>query len=308
MARKLIVGVILLLAAGCGGSSAPQPIAWQQCNGERAYEHVAKLVGYGPHPSGSEALGRAASYITTQLQDYGLTADEQVFVAQTPYGTKQFRNVIAKTRVQQGGPNRVIIIGSHYDTKLFTNVTFVGANDSGSSTGTLLEIARVAADQPNLWFVFFDGEEAMVQFSDTDGLWGSKFFVDNLKSKDEVKDIKAMVLLDMVGDKNLKVTVAGTIGQEVFDAARAAGFRDYFSYGANAILDDHVPFERAGIPAVDLIDADLIKFNYGNPPGPREYWHTERDTLDKIAPHSLEIVGQTTLRLIELLENQAAGH
>jgi len=105
----------------------------------------------------------------------------------------------------------------------------------------------VAADQPNLWFVFFDGEEAMVQFSDTDGLWGSKFFVDNLKRKDQVKDIKAMILLDMVGDKNLKVTVAGTIGQKVFDAARAAGFRDYFNYGVNAILDDHVPFERAGI-------------------------------------------------------------
>lgn len=308
MASKLIVGAVLLLMAGCGGSSAPQPIPWQQCSGERAYEHVAKLVGYGPHPSGSEALGRAASYITTQLQDYGLTADEQVFVAQTPYGTKQFRNVIAKTRVQQGGPNRIIIIGSHYDTKLFTNVTFVGANDGGSSTGTLLEIARVAADQPNLWFVFFDGEEAMVQFSDTDGLWGSKFFVDNLKNKDQVKDIRAMILLDMVGDKNLKVTVAGTIGQEVFEAARMAGFRDYFSYGANAILDDHVPFERAGIPAVDLIDADLIRFNYGNPPGPREYWHTERDTLDKIAPHSLEVVGQTTLRLIELLQNQPTGH
>jgi glutaminyl-peptide cyclotransferase len=297
-----------LLVAGCGGSTVPQPIAWQQCNGQRAYEHVAKLVSYGPRPSGSEALGRAASYITTQLQDYGLTADEQVFVGQTPYGTKQFRNVIGKTRIQQGGPNRVIIIASHYDTKVFTNVTFVGANDGGSSTGTLLEIARVAADQPNLWFVFFDGEEAMVQYSDTDGLWGSKFFVDNLKNKDKVKDVKAMVLLDMVGDKNLKVTVAGTIGQEVFDAARAAGFRDYFTYGANTILDDHVPFERAGIPAVDLIDAELIKSNYGNPPGPREYWHTERDTLDKIGPHSLEVVGQTTLRLIELLENQAAGH
>lgn len=308
MARKLIAGVVLLLVAGCGGSSTPQPIQWQQFSGQRAYEHVAKLVGYGPRPSGSEALGRAASYITTQLQDYGLTADEQVFVGQTPYGTKQFRNVIGKTRIQQGGPNRVIIIASHYDTKLFTNVTFVGANDGGSSTGTLLEIARVAADQPNLWFVFFDGEEAMVQYSDTDGLWGSKFFVDNLKNKDQAKDIKAMILLDMVGDKNLKVTVAGTIGQEVFDAARAAGFRDYFTYGANTILDDHVPFERAGIPAVDLIDAELIKSDYRNPPGPREYWHTDRDTLDKIGPHSLEVVGQTTLRLIELLENQAAGH
>ena len=309
MAGKLIAGVILLvLAAGCGGSSAPQPIPWQQCSGERAYEHVAKLVAYGARPSGSEALGRAASYITAQLRDCGLTVDEQVFTAPTPYGSKQFRNIVARTRVQRGGPDRVIIIGSHYDTKLFTNVTFVGANDGGSSTGTLLEIARVAADQPNLWFVFFDGEEAMVQYSNTDGLWGSKFFVEALQSREQVKDIKAMILLDMVGDKNLKITVVGTLGQQVFEASRAAGFRDYFSYGANALLDDHVPFERAGIPAVDLIDADLIKFHYGSPPGPREYWHTERDTLDKIAPHSLEIVGQTTLRLIELLENQPAGH
>ncbi|HVM62592.1 MAG TPA: M28 family peptidase [Verrucomicrobiae bacterium] len=310
MARNLVSGIILLaLLAGCGGSPAPPPpIPWQQCSGDRACAHVAKLVGFGPRPSGSEALGRAASYITAQLQDYGLTTDEQVFIGQTPFGTKQFRNVIAKTRVQQDGANRVIIIGSHYDTKLFTNVTFVGANDGGSSSGTLLEIARVAADQPNLWFVFFDGEEAMVQFSDTDGLWGSKFFVENLKKKDQVGNVKAMILLDMVGDKNLKVTVAGTMGRQVFDAARAAGYRDYFTYGANTILDDHVPFERAGIPAVDLIDADLIGFNFANPPGPREYWHTERDTLNKIAPHSLEVVGQTTLRLIELLQNQPAGH
>ena len=303
MARKLSVAIVLVLIGGCGRSQAPERIAWQQCNGTRAYEHVAKLVGYGPRPTGSEALVRAATYIVTQLQDYGLTAEEQVFMAPTPYGPKQFRNVIARTRGQQGGSNQVIIIGSHYDTKLFTNLTFVGANDGGSSTGTLLEIARVAADQPNLWFVFFDGEEAMVQYTDEDGLWGSKFFVEDLKGKDAVKQIKAMILLDMVGDKNLNVIVAGTLTQQVFDAARAAGFRDYFTYGANAILDDHVPFMRAGIPAVDLID-----FEFGSGPGLNDYWHTEKDTLDKLSPHSMEIVGQTTLRLIELLQNQAAGH
>jgi len=302
------IAIVLLFLGSCGGSRAPQPVSWQQCNGTRAYEHVEKLVGYGPHPSGSEALGRAATYIRTQLQDYGLTAEEQVFMAQTPFGPKQFRNIIAKTPVQRPGPDRTIIIGSHYDTKSFTNITFVGANDGGSSSGTLLEIARVAADQPNLWFVFFDGEEAMVQYSDDDGLWGSKFFVDDLKSKDEVKEIKAMVLLDMVGDKNLTVTVTGSLTQQVFDAARAAGFRDYFKYGGNGMVDDHVAFMRAGIPAVDLIDADLIKFDFGHPPGPREYWHTERDTLDKISPHSMEVVGQSTLRLIELLQNQATGH
>jgi Zn-dependent M28 family amino/carboxypeptidase len=304
MARKLSVAIVLLLfGAGCGGARTPLPIPWQQCSGDRAYEHVAKLVAYGPRPSGSEALSRSATYIETQLQDYGLTTDEQVFVAQTPLGPRQFRNIIAKTRVQQFDPNRIIVIGSHYDTKFFTNITFVGADDGGSSSGALLEIARVAAEQPNLWFVFFDGEEAMVQYSDEDGLWGSKFFVNNLKSKDEIKRVKAMVLLDMIGDKDLNVTVAGTIGQQVFDAARTAGFRDYFSYGSNTILDDHVPFERAGIPAVDLID-----FEFGSAPGLNDYWHTDKDTLDKINPHSLEVVGQTTLRLIELLENEAPAH
>jgi hypothetical protein len=303
MARKLSLAIALVLIGGCGRSQPPQGIAWQQYSGTRAYEHVAKLVGYGPRPAGSEALGRAATYIMTQLQDYGLTTEEQVFTAPTPYGPRQFRNVIARTRVQQGGQGRTIIIASHYDTKLFTNITFVGANDGGSSTGTLLEIARVAADQPNLWFVFFDGEEAVVQYSNDDGLWGSKFFVEDRKAKDGVKQIKAMILLDMVGDKNLNVIVAGTLTQQVFDAARAAGFRDYFTYGPNTVLDDHVPFMRAGVPAVDLID-----FEFGSGPGLNDYWHTEKDTLDKLSPHSMEIVGQTTLRLIELLQNQAAGH
>ena len=303
MARKLAFALVVLLGASCGGSRQPQPIPWQQYNGQRAYEHVQKLVGYGPRPVASEALGQAATYIKAQLEDDGLTVDEQVFVAQTPLGPKQFRNIVAKTHVQQGGPGRVIILGSHYDTKIFTNLTFVGANDGGSSTGALLEMARVATDQPNLWFVFFDGEEAMVQYSNEDGFWGSKFFVEDLKGKDQVQQIKAMVLLDMIGDKNLNVTVTGSILQPVFDAARSAGFRDYFSYGGNGILDDHVPFMRAGIPAVDLID-----FEFGSAPGRNDYWHTDKDTLDKISARSLEIVGQSALRLIEVLRNQAAPH
>jgi len=303
MARKLTCVILLALLGACGGPSAPKPMQWQQFDGSRAYEHVAKLVGYGPRPSGSEALGRAATYIKTQLEDYGLTTEEQVFVAQTPLGPKQFRNVIARTRVQGSGPDRIIVIGSHYDTKIFTNFTFVGADDGGSSTGTLLEMARIAADQPNLCFVFLDGEEAMVQYSDEDGLWGSKFFVEDLKGKGAIKEVKAMVLLDMIGDKNLNVTVYGTFADKVFDAARAAGFRDYFTYGANTMLDDHVPFMRAGIPAVDLID-----FEFGSAPGLNDYWHTDKDTLDKISPQSMEIVGKTALRLVELLQNEASGH
>jgi Zn-dependent M28 family amino/carboxypeptidase len=248
-------------------------------------------------------LGRAATYIKAQLEEYGLTVGEQVFTASTPLGPKRFRNIVAKTRVQPSGPNRVIIIGSHYDTKFFTNITFVGANDGGSSSGALLEIARIAVEQPSLWFVFFDGEEAVQQYSDVDGLWGSRFFVEDLKSKNQVGQVKAMVLLDMIGDKSLNVTVNGSLIAPAFDASRAAGFRDYFAYGGNGMLDDHVPFMRAGIPAVDLID-----FEFGSGPGLNDYWHTEKDTLDKISSRSLEIVGKTTLRLIELLQNQAAGH
>jgi glutaminyl-peptide cyclotransferase len=303
MAKRLGLVLIVGVVCGCGGSRPPPPIPWQQYSGERAYQHVEKLVGYGPRPSGSDGLGRAATYIKAQLEEDGMTVEEQVFIAPTPLGPKQFRNIVAKTRVQPGGPNRVIIIGSHYDTKFFTNITFVGANDGGSSSGALLEIARIAAEQPSLWFVFFDGEEAVRQYSDEDGLWGSKFFVEDLKGKNQVGQVKAMVLLDMIGDKNLNVTVNGSLIPQAFDASRAAGFRDYFAYGGNGILDDHVPFMRAGIPAVDLID-----FEFGSKPGLNDYWHTEKDTLDKISSRSLEIVGKTTLRLIELLQNQATGH
>ncbi|HUI08126.1 MAG TPA: M28 family peptidase [Verrucomicrobiae bacterium] len=295
---------------GCNSQPPAKPPAQPQpgqFSGTRAYEYVQQQVNFGPRPSGSGALERTAEYIKTQLQDDGLTVDEQVFTASTPYGLKQFRNVIAKSRVQTGGPGRVIIIGSHYDTKFMTNVTFVGANDAGSSTGVLLEIARVAANQRNLWFVFFDGEEAMVNYDDRDGLWGSKFFVESLKNKQELESVKAMVLLDMVGDADLNVTIpangAGWLMQKVFEASRDVGFRDYFGLRAGEMTDDHVPFLNAGIPAIDLID-----FEYGSAPGRNDYWHTANDTLDKVSAHSLEVVGQTTLRLVELLESETPGH
>jgi glutaminyl-peptide cyclotransferase len=306
MASRVNARVISVVAgwllAGCAQQPPPQ-LQWQVFDGQKAYEQVEKVVGFGARPSGSTALEHSAAYIKQQLQGYGLMVEEQVFTAATPYGPKQFRNIVAKTRIQHGGSDHVVIFGSHYDTKLMTNFTFVGANDGGSSTGALLEMARVAAEQPDLWLVFFDGEEAMVEYGDKDGLWGSRFFVEELKRKNQVKSIKAMVLLDMIGDKDLNVSVTGSLIQPVFDAARAAGYRDYFNYRGNSILDDHVPFLQAGIPAVDLID-----FEFGSAPGLNDYWHTENDTLDKISPHSLEVVGRTTLRLLLLLQNERITH
>src|SRR5439155_14489646 len=159
-----------------------------------------------------------------------------------------------------------------------TNVTFVGADDGGSSVGAVLEMARVASTSPNLWFAFFDGEEAMVRYGEEDGLWGSKFFVENPKGKDEVKRIKAMVLLDMVGNAKLNIGIppdcTGWLVQQVFDAARAAGFRDSFTLRQSGMLDDHTPFLRVGIPAVDLIVVDpSTETSFP------DYWHTDKDTL-----------------------------
>jgi Zn-dependent M28 family amino/carboxypeptidase len=306
MATRLTFLLVALLLAGCGSKPAPE-IQWNQFDGARAYRHVEKLVGFGPRPSGSPELDGAATYIRTQLEESGLVVEGQLFKALTPRGPMQFRNIIGKTRRQTGKAGSIIVIGSHYDTKWMTNITFVGANDGGSSSGTLLEIARLAAAQPDLWFVFFDGEECMVNYGPEDGFWGSKFFVEELKGRDQVKQIKAMILLDMVGDANLNITMPAnsdaTLVQQVFEAARATGHRDVFAYRQTEILDDHFPFARVGIPAVDLID-----FDFGSAPGLNDYWHTDKDSLDKISPRSMEIVGQTTLRLLSILRNQGAAH
>jgi glutaminyl-peptide cyclotransferase len=305
MATRLSVLVFVWLLAGCG-SKPPPELQWDQFDGTRAYRHVEKLVGFGPRPSGSVELSQAATYIAAQLQEAGLEIEYQLFSAPTPRGQVQFRNIVGKTRGGRGGPARVIVLGSHYDTKWMTNTPFVGANDGGSSVGVLLEMARVASAQPNLWFAFFDGEECMLEYGAQDGLWGSKFFVKDLKAENQVGWIKAMILLDMVGDAHLNITMPansdGALVQQVFDASRALGYRDLFGFRETEILDDHFPFVSAGIPAVDLID-----FEFGSAPGLNDYWHTEKDTLDKISPRSMEVVGKTTLRLLSLLRNQGSA-
>jgi glutaminyl-peptide cyclotransferase len=302
--RILTTLTIFTLQSACAPRSAPE-IQWRAFDGQRAFAHVERLVGYGPRPSGSPALVRAANYINTQLQEFGLDVQEQVFSVSTPRGPLEFRNIIGRTRAGRGGPDSVIVLGSHYDTKWMTNITMVGANDGGSSAGVLLEMARVAARQPNLWFVFFDGEEAVMEYGASDGLFGSRFFVENLKTKNQLGWIKAMVLLDMVGDANLNITLPANsspaLVQQLFDAARATAHRDYFSARGMVMVDDHVPFLGAGIPAIDIID-----FEYGSAPGLNDYWHTELDTLDKLSSHSLEVAGQTTLQLLSQVRKSSS--
>ena len=304
MAAKFILTLsTACLLASCS-PKLPTEVDWRSFDGKRAINHVRALVNIGPRPAGSPALTKACSYIASQLEEAGLEVQEQVFMASSPRGPLQFRNVIGKS--PRRGTDPIIIIASHFDTKYLPDINFVGANDGGSSSGALLELARCAAMMPNVWFVFFDGEEAIQEYSTSDGLIGSKFFVEQLKADKQVDSIKAVILLDMVGDASLNVTLppncTAKLVEEVFAAARDVGCREAFTLAKGDILDDHTPFMRVGIPAVDLID-----FEYGSALGKNDYWHTDKDTLDKLSPRSLEIVGQTTLRLLCRLRTGAVS-
>ncbi len=192
------------------------------------------------------------------------------------------------------------IVCSHYDTKYFDTIRFIGADDGDSSTGSLIELARVLSLDPNLAkkieLVFFDGEEAFQQWSATDGTYGSRFYAKTLRENGRAKQFEFGILWDMIGQKNLVVTLSPDsppkLAGGIFKSADALHLRDRFTYFRTDIWDDDRPLNASLIPTIDLID-----FNY--PP-----WHTADDTLDKLSPDSLQIVGQVTLHfLVQTLGN-----
>jgi len=283
----------------CAATAAPQRKA-SNVDGNLAYSHVERLVGFGPRPPGSPAIAKSQAYITEVLKRLNLQVEHQDFLANTPNGPVSMKNIVGKTR-QSGKP--VVILGSHYDTRVMTNAAFVGANDGGSSTGLLLELARVLSQRRNdfsFWFVFFDGEEAQREWSETDSLYGSRYFVEKLKTDGQTRAIKALVLMDLVGDRDLKLENDASSTPWLMELVRRSavelGYSQHLAATQKGMVDDHVPFIRAGIAAVDLIDYD---YGFNN-----SLWHTPNDTLDKISPHSLKIVGDIVVRAIENLGQQ----
>ena len=279
----LLLGVCLVSRAAAADSG---PL-WERFSGKKALEQVQALVDLGPRPAGSEALEKSRTYIEKQLQSAGWKTSRQSFSAQTPRGLVTFINLIARFG-DRAAPD--FLLCSHYDTKTFDTVKFVGANDGGSSTGLLLELGRVLSQDPararRVELVFFDGEEAFENFTDSDGLYGSRFFARDLTDK----KFKGGILFDMIGDSSLDVTLPPDsprpLARGIFDAAEKLKVRDHFTYFSGQILDDHTPLNAAGIPTIDLIDFDFA------------WWHTAGDTMDKISAESLQIVGQVALRYL----------
>jgi glutaminyl-peptide cyclotransferase len=274
-------------------------------SGERAYEHVKRLVAFGPRPAGSKALAQARAYIVEQLSASGLKVTRDEWTADTPDGKVQMVNVEAEL---PGESADAVVIAGHYDTKPFKDFRFVGANDGGSSTGALLELARALAGRRGHFtyrFVFFDGEEAFCREWDEcgkpgapDNTYGSRRYVSQVRARNQLKRVRALILLDMMGYKNLELgrddMSTPWLVDVLWQTARETGYAKQFVERAEGVGgDDHEPFLRAGVPSVDLIQLSTYP-----------HWHTPEDTLDKIAPASLKAVGEVVLAGLPRIEER----
>lgn len=251
-------------------------------NEQRAETDLKTLVGFGPRPAGSEAIAKARNYIVQELQKAGLNPQLDEFEANTPDGMKTMVNIRA---ARPGSKPGSIVLAGHYDTKIF-DFNFVGASDGGSSAAWLLEMARSTSQlklEHTLEFVFFDGEEAVRDWTDYDSVYGSRHDVDRRYKEGALRELKALILVDMIGDKDLDIRKESQstdwLTSIIWDTAHSLGYTREFLDSTQEVSDDHVPYLKAGIPAVDIIDLDY------------PYWHKATDTLDKTSAHSLKIVG-----------------
>jgi glutaminyl-peptide cyclotransferase len=270
-------------------------------DGAKAYDQVAKLVSFGPHPSGSEAIGRVEEYLHAELASYGCAVEEQPFKAPSPMGDLPMKNVVAK--IPGTGPG-VILLMTHFDTKRLDN--FVGADDAGSSTGVMLEIARDLCGKPkqlnSVWIAFVDGEETQATFDwvTSDSIYGSRELAARLALSGDLKNVRAVILADMVGQYNLHIQrdydAPKWLNDLIWNTAAGLGYRSVFVSQTTRTEDDNLPFLDRKVPTIDLIDlADYMSLGY---------WHTAQDTLDKISPRNLAIVGQVILESVNELQKR----
>jgi hypothetical protein len=263
---------------------------------QRATEDLTTLVGFGPRPAGSKAIEQARTYIVSELEKAGLKPKLDEFDARTPKGLIRMVNIRA---ARPGSKPSTIALSGHYDTKLF-DFPFVGASDGGSSAAWLLEMARSTADlklENTLEFVFFDGEEAVIEWTADDSVYGSRYDVERRYRDGSLRDLKLLILVDMIGDKNLNIRKEAQstdwINSIIWNTAATLGYSREFLDEDLEVADDHVPYLKAGIPSVDLIDFDY-------PP-----WHTAEDTLDKTSGRSLKIVGDVVYFSLPEIDRRA---
>ncbi|MGA3025889.1 MAG: M28 family peptidase [Bryobacteraceae bacterium] len=282
----MLVAAVLLTA----------PLAASDFSGARALEQTRRAVSFGPRPPASAAIRNLRAYIETQLHALHCQVTEDAFIARTPDGPVEMKNIIARV---PGSSRSALVVTGHYDTK--KQPRFVGANDGGSSTGFLLELARVVAARrwtSDVYLVWFDGEEAFREWSDTDSLYGSRHLAERWARDGTLAQLKALINVDMIGDRNLDIARETNSSPEllrtVWKCAWDLGYGRYFTDAEGPIEDDHTPFLARGVNALDVID-----FDYG--PN-NSWWHTPEDTLDKLSAHSFQVVGDVLVEALARLD------
>jgi hypothetical protein len=273
---------------------APPPEKTGGFDGKRAFALVAKQVSFGPRPSGSQAIGQLQDFLQSELKSYGCAVETDSFSADTPIGRLPMKNILVEIPGEKPG---VILLGTHYDTKKLDN--FVGADDGGSSTAVMLELARLLCPRHGkyaVWIAFFDGEEAVKDWSDSDGRYGSRQMAARLSTSGDLKKIKAFLLADIVGGRKAyfprESSSTPALVDLAWNTAAKLGYSGLFLNETASAEDDHDSFLKRGVPAVDVI-ADFV--NNG-------YWHTPQDNLDKISAKTLAIVGHVFLESVKQLQ------
>jgi glutaminyl-peptide cyclotransferase len=283
------------VAAAASKDNAPLP----HIDAKRAFEYTREVTAFGPRYMGSENHKKLERYILEHLK--GDQVEDDAFTADTVEGKFPVRNIIAKF---PGTKDGIIVILGHYDTVYpLRNSGFVGANDGGSSTAILLEYAnqlRKKRDGYSVWLVWTDGEEAVRHWTDTDSVYGARHLAEKWEKDGTLKKIKALMVMDMIGDADLDIARntkgAAWLLDLIYSAAERQGYQSHFYAQEGPIEDDHVPFFGRGVPCADVIDLD---YGYNN-----VFWHSPQDTMDKLSPKSLQIVGDTILETIHLLDQR----
>jgi glutaminyl-peptide cyclotransferase len=280
---------------------APPPDQTGGFDGAKAFEHISKIVSFGPRPPASDGIHKVQAYIVTQLKSFGCEVEQQDFHASTPKGDATMQNIVAKA---PGTGSGIILLLTHYDS-LGSVENFVGAEDSASSTGMMIELARHVCAQkgPNAaWIAFLDGEESFVNWDkENDHTYGSRELAARMAVSGELKRVKAVILADMIGQYGLKIPKESDstrwLADLVWKTADRLGHKDVFvNQEVGRIDDDHQSFLTRGVPSVDIIDLnDYISAGY---------WHTPQDTLDKISPRNVAIVGYVVLESVGELQKK----
>jgi len=263
-------------------------------DGKAAYDHVAKQVSFGARPSGSQAIAQTQDYLLSQLKSFGCTVETDDFTAQTPAGRIGMKNIVVKIPGERSG---IILLGTHYDT--FKMENFVGADDAGSSTGLMLEMAHLLCAKRlryAVWIAFFDGEEAVQEWSDTDSRYGSKEMAAKLRLSGDLKNVRAFLLADIVGGKTARIPREADstkwLTDLVHSTAKRLGYAALFVEEEKGASDDHDSFLKRNVPSVDVI-ADFS--NNG-------YWHTPQDNMEQISAKTLGEVGHVFLEVVKTLQ------